>query len=117
MGKTGKTEKSGLLGGILFAQQHAAKWGTWVVIVTPDDSASVAREHLAALAEGSPFSGRTLQAGNGRVSLSTAAQEVFIPDDTSFEVLFLGWGAEDFKEAGKMERWRTASKVELSLEG
>ena len=113
-----KVIETGILGGMLFARDHASRWNKWIVVVTPEgEVASRARQHFAAVANGSPFSGRTFLAGDkgGRVSLTSAEIDVFVPDATDFSVLFLGWGGTT-KEVGSMVEWRTAAAEELSLE-
>jgi len=108
-----------MLSGILYAIKHATLRKKWLVIVTP--SGVPFRDALthfsASVPEDAPFSGRTAIVGDkGRVSVVSADQGIFVPKDTRFSVLFLGWGSSEGALATPlMTPWRESAAEVLSL--
>jgi hypothetical protein len=96
-----------LVQNIVFAVRYALKYRSWVVVVCPDDA--VVRQCRQVLAGAVPddagFSGRTALLGEGaRVSVVQVDSDVFVPEDDTFETLFVGWLAGKTRDA-RMSNW------------
>jgi len=95
----------------IYAREHVKMTRTWLVILVPEDKIREARETFSALANGYAFGGRTIRlTGGGRLSLVSASNEVFVPKDTPFDIMLLGWGGSTEKDTQELARWRTASR-------
>ena len=111
-----KLNELSLVEGLLFARNHAARWGKWVVAVVPTGDPIHEARHIFSTLADENFSGRTaLLEGNARLSLITPEQEVFVPKAERFSVIFLGWGMQS-TGAEHMSRWRNAAHEELGIE-
>ena len=109
-----------------FAADYADKTGSWVVIVCPPDSdieTNCRKAFMGTVRPDSTLSGRTAVFPNGgRLSLTACDEDVFIPDDHSFSVSFIGWSYPRGKKARAykdqmqhMGKWREAAARVLNL--
>jgi hypothetical protein len=109
-----------------FAANYADETGSWVVIVCPQDSDiqdNCQKAFMGTVRPNSTLSGRTAVFPNGgRLSLTACDEEVFIPDDHSFSVSFIGWSYPQGKKVtaykNQMEhmgKWREAASRVLNL--
>jgi len=107
-------EQAVLINEVGRAVKRAATTGEWVVLVCPDAEARKnAGKMLAASVEApAKFSGRTaVLPSGGRISVASAAEDVFIPDKTPYVVGFAGWTtAHDIKE---QRRWQDKAATSL----
>lgn len=84
-----------IMGAALKGLRESAASGKWVVLVTHNrDVAVEVRRFLAGASPSTArFSGRTILLDNGgKVSVTSIADTVFVPNDEPFSVMFVGWG-------------------------
>jgi hypothetical protein len=102
-----------------FALDHAQKTGTWVVVVCPEgEFADECRSLISGLfPEGSKFGGRTLRMPSGaKLSITTANDEVFVPEDIPFTTLFVGWSTSGQRSDTKgLSAWRARASQTLDV--
>jgi len=85
---------------------RAATLGEWIVIVCPDFAIAKVCNHAVAcsLPPGAAYSGRTARIGAGKVSVVTARDEVFVPDNEPYSVAYIGWKVKD---PGGLSKWQS----------
>lgn len=104
-----------MIADLMYARSIANTRPTWVVVVVPPESIEDAQTALAAVANGHPFGGRTLALpSGGKLSLAQALDDVFVPADTTFHVMFSGWGNAKTTNSEEMAKWRTAARTSIS---
>lgn len=92
---------------LIQARQMVETRKSWLVVVVPDDQIQSCLRIVASFTEGF-FSGRTLLlAGGGKMSVAAVTDANFVPAETPFSVLFLGWGGK--YDGSKMQPWREAA--------
>jgi len=96
----------------LFARDIAHTKNLWVVIVVPSDLYAEALDTMAAVSNGHPFGGRTMDLAPGRLSLAQTGDDPF-PSEP-FVVSFVGWGNTKLAQAQEMTRWKDAATRVLS---
>jgi hypothetical protein len=104
----------GILSGLLRSLQEAFTLAQanreWVVVVFPEGSGyhtAFTQGGAGMFPEGSTFLGRTVVLPKGgRVSVTVASAEVFIPQGIKFSLMFVGWGDDVSTEHRKMAAWR-----------
>lgn len=110
-------ERSLLINDATQAVEFAIRNQGWVVIVCPDEKlADQAHRAVAGvIPKGSAGSGRTFILPNrSRVSVTQAAEPVFVPDGEPYTVMFLGWGQAQKDAFAGMNRWRLKATNVLS---
>lgn len=108
-------ENAILLDGVRFALEHAVRNREWVVVVCPSKAmaSQLQRMAMGALPKGSNHGGRTSQLpGEGRFSVAAATTTRFLPEDTPFTVMFLGWSEATDQQLEGMRYWKgQATKI------
>jgi hypothetical protein len=105
-----------LLSNLRQAVGYALRREEWVVVLCPTTGAAEkARKALAAVVpEGSFGSGRTfLMPGGIRVSVAVVTDPVFVPEEASFAVMFVGWAGAGENTLAGMNAWRDRASVAL----
>ena len=110
-----------------FAAKYADDTGSWVVIVCPPNSDvqdNCQKAFMGTIRPNSTLSGRTAVFPNGgRLSLTACDEDVFIPDEHTFSVSFIGWAFPNGKnkvttyknQMEHMGKWRNAAARVLNL--
>lgn len=107
---------------IVYAAQCAQEWGSWVIVVCPDGSASLeqSRKFLRSTSpQGGYYTGRTMQYPNKRGELSVVGDsETFgTAPDKPFSVFFVGWDGSNKNAEKRMAKWRAKATRVLSYAG
>jgi len=104
---------SDLIHDLVYARNYVRDHGVWLVVVVPDNLLTQGLQLLSAVADPDQFSGRTALIGDkgGHLSLVGVSTPFFLPQEQSFEVLFLGWGSA--LDSKGMDTWRKKARREI----
>jgi len=106
-----------MIADLIYAREVCTRKKQWVVAVIPPEVVKDAQVAMAAVAGDHAFGGRTIVfPEGGRLSLVLASDPLFIPEDSPFSVMFLGWGGDRkaATTAKEMTRWRNAASKVLN---
>jgi len=107
-----QTNNASLIASVQSIMGVVSQKGGYVVIVCPNPTLTtqVAKIVGSLLSKDDKFAGRTAEFLNkGKVSVACADEEVFISDDESFKVSFIGWSARD--DGKEMLKWQSKAKL------
>ena len=115
MASTGSISQQNLLADLNRAIQHVQNHGGWTVLLTPSHGVALAASCMmsAMIPADASFSGRTARFTNGWISVASADQEPFIPEDEPFWMRFLGWANSDATTG--VQAWQSRSLGVLRL--
>jgi hypothetical protein len=105
-----------LIEAVMFGQRYVQATAGWLVIVCPEESVEPSRLFLAgATPEDAKFAGRTARFQNGgSLSVVESGEDVFLPAERPFSVMFVGWGEADKSNMADMVRWKAAATQVVS---